>query len=90
MALAVRSAQTGTVSATMVFLVVTMMLGLTFLVIKFFEYKDKFELHHVPGRTSDSKGRRTAGADLSVHLLRADGVARAAHGDRLRVLSVIL
>jgi cytochrome c oxidase subunit 3 len=31
------------------FLVVTMMLGLTFLVIKFFEYKEKFEVGHVPG-----------------------------------------
>ena len=49
MALAVRSAQTGNRKATMGFLVVTMLLGLTFLVIKFFEYKEKFELHHVPG-----------------------------------------
>jgi cytochrome c oxidase subunit 3 len=49
MALAVRSAQTGSRKATMGFLVVTMLLGLTFLVIKFFEYKEKFELHHVPG-----------------------------------------
>jgi len=49
MALAVRSAQTGHRKGTMVFLVLTMVLGLTFLVIKFFEYKEKFELHHVPG-----------------------------------------
>jgi cytochrome c oxidase subunit III len=49
MAMAVRSAQTGNRRATMALLVVTMMLGLTFLVIKFFEYKEKFELHHVPG-----------------------------------------
>ena len=49
MAMAVRSAQTGKRNLTMVFLVVTMLLGLTFLVIKFFEYKEKFELHHVPG-----------------------------------------
>ena len=49
MALAVRAAQTGQQRATIVFLLLTMALGLTFLVIKFFEYKHKFELHHVPG-----------------------------------------
>jgi len=49
MAMAVRSAQTGRRNATMIFLVLTMLLGLTFLVIKFFEYKEKFELNHVPG-----------------------------------------
>jgi len=49
MALAVRAAQTGQQRATVVFLLLTMALGLTFLVIKFFEYKHKFELHHVPG-----------------------------------------
>ena len=49
MAMAVRSAQTGSRNATMIFLVITMLLGLTFLVIKFFEYKEKFETGHVPG-----------------------------------------
>jgi cytochrome c oxidase subunit 3 len=49
MALAVRAAQTGKQKATFYWLLVTMALGLTFLVIKFFEYKDKWELHHVPG-----------------------------------------
>src|SRR5215813_4469612 len=49
MALAVRSAQTGEQKWTVRWLLVTMALGLTFLVIKFFEYKEKFELHHVPG-----------------------------------------
>ena len=49
MAMAVRSAQTGNRRATMALLVATMALGLTFLVIKFFEYKEKFELNHVPG-----------------------------------------
>ena len=49
MAMAVRSAQTGHRNATMGFLVLTMLLGLTFLVIKFFEYKEKFEVGHVPG-----------------------------------------
>jgi cytochrome c oxidase subunit 3 len=49
MALAVRSAQTGAQRATVGWLLFTIALGLTFLVVKFFEYKEKFELHHVPG-----------------------------------------
>ena len=49
MALAVRNAQTGRRNATIVQLLLTMALGLTFLVVKFFEYRDKFEHHHVPG-----------------------------------------
>ncbi len=49
MAFAVRAAQTGFPRATVVWLLLTMALGLTFLVIKFFEYDHKFELNHVPG-----------------------------------------
>ena len=49
MALAVRSAQTGAQRATVGWLLFTMSLGLTFLVVKFFEYREKFELNHVPG-----------------------------------------
>ena len=49
MALAVRSAQTGAQKATVRWLLITMAFGLTFLVVKFFEYKEKFELNHVPG-----------------------------------------
>lgn len=49
MALAVRSAQTGAPRATVNWLLLTMALGLTFLVIKFFEYEHKWELRHVPG-----------------------------------------
>ena len=49
MALAVRSAQTGSQRPTVYWLLMTMALGLTFLVIKFFEYEHKFELNHVPG-----------------------------------------
>ena len=49
MALAVRSAQTGKQKATVNWLIVTMLLGLTFLVVKGFEYQNKWELHHVPG-----------------------------------------
>ena len=49
MALAVRGAQTGGQAATVKWLLVTMAFGLTFLVIKFFEYAEKFALRHVPG-----------------------------------------
>jgi len=49
MAFAVRAAQTGERNATIVWLILTMIFGATFLVIKFFEYEHKFELHHVPG-----------------------------------------
>jgi cytochrome c oxidase subunit 3 len=49
MALAVRAAQTGKQKAIVNWLIVTMLLGLTFLVIKGFEYAHKWELHHVPG-----------------------------------------
>ena len=49
MALAVRGAQTDQHRPTIVFLILTMLLGLVFLIIKFFEYKHKFDLNHVPG-----------------------------------------
>jgi cytochrome c oxidase subunit 3 len=56
MALAVRSAQTGAQRATVGWLIFTIVLGLTFLVVKFFEYKEKFELHHVPGPNFQFEG----------------------------------
>jgi cytochrome c oxidase subunit 3 len=49
MAFAVRSAQVGKRKGTMVWLVLTMVLGLTFLVVKYFEYHHKWELNHIPG-----------------------------------------
>ena len=49
MALAVRAAQTGAQKATVRWLLVTMALGLTFLVVKYFEYHEKWELNHIPG-----------------------------------------
>ena len=49
MALAVRAAQTGFPRATVNWLLATMALGLTFIVIKFFEYEHKWEVSHVPG-----------------------------------------
>ncbi len=56
MALAVRAAQTGWRRGTIIFLLLTMALGLTFLIIKFFEYKEKFETGHVPGPNFHAEG----------------------------------
>lgn len=50
MALAVRAAQTGAQRTSFYWLLFTMALGLTFLVIKYFEYAHKFELNEVPGQ----------------------------------------
>ena len=49
MALGVRAAQTGAQRTTVRWLLLTMALGLTFLVVKFFEYKEKWDLNHIPG-----------------------------------------
>jgi cytochrome c oxidase subunit 3 len=50
MAMAVRSAQTNKRSATVNWLILTMILGTVFLGVKVIEYADKFEHHHVPGQ----------------------------------------
>jgi cytochrome c oxidase subunit 3 len=49
MALAVRAAQLSQRKATVVWLILTIVLGMVFLGIKVIEYADKFEHHHVPG-----------------------------------------
>jgi cytochrome c oxidase subunit III len=49
MVLAVRSAQVGSRMGQIVNLILTIVLGSTFLVIKYFEYAAKFEHHLVPG-----------------------------------------
>jgi cytochrome c oxidase subunit 3 len=49
MAMAVRCAQTNKRSATVNWLILTMILGSVFLGVKVIEYADKFEHHHVPG-----------------------------------------
>ena len=61
MALAVRAAQTGRAPKVIVgWLGITLVFGLTFLVIKFFEYKEKFELGHVPGPNFHAEGPHAA------------------------------
>jgi cytochrome c oxidase subunit III len=49
MALAIWAAQVNRRKVVVGFLIVTMVLGSTFLVVKYFEYADKFHHHHVPG-----------------------------------------
>jgi cytochrome c oxidase subunit 3 len=49
MVLAVRSAQVGSWIGQIVNLILTVAFGSTFLVVKYFEYKEKFEHHLVPG-----------------------------------------
>jgi cytochrome c oxidase subunit 3 len=56
MALAVRSAQIGAQKPTVRWLLITMVLGLTFLVVKFFEYKHKYDLGHIPGANFQWEG----------------------------------
>ena len=49
-AMAVRSAQVGKQKAIVVYLILTLILGIGFLVIKGVEYKAKFDEHHIPGQ----------------------------------------
>jgi len=49
--LAVKAAESRNRRQLVTYLAVTVLLGLTFLVIKGFEYAEKFEKHHVPGPT---------------------------------------
>jgi cytochrome c oxidase subunit 3 len=56
MAFAVRAAQTGWRKGTINYLWATMLLGLTFLVVKYFEYKAKFDHHLVPGHSFSYPG----------------------------------
>jgi cytochrome c oxidase subunit III len=49
--LAVKAAESRNRKQLVGYLIVTVLLGLTFLVIKGFEYAEKFEKHHVPGPT---------------------------------------
>ena len=53
MALAVRAAQVGSRNGQVVNLILTILFGTTFLVVKYFEYASKFEHHLVPGPNFD-------------------------------------
>jgi len=49
MVMAVRSAQLGLRKGTVVYLFLTLILGLAFLGVKVFEWSEKFREHHIPG-----------------------------------------
>lgn len=62
MALAVYYAQVGNRKLLIIFLWLTVLLGMTFLGVKAVEYKDKFDHHHVPGANFvwEEEGHATA------------------------------
>jgi cytochrome c oxidase subunit 3 len=64
MALAVRSAQRGDRNGQVLFLILTMALGITFLGIKGLEYAHKFEQHLVPGPHFQMDGSHGQSAQL--------------------------
>jgi cytochrome c oxidase subunit 3 len=83
MAMAVRCAQTNKRSATVNWLILTMILGSVFLGVKVIEYADKFEHHHVPGynfQWAAAHDAPAAGADHAAPAA-AEGAA-AAEGHR--------
>jgi cytochrome c oxidase subunit 3 len=53
MVLAVWAAEVKKKNLLMIYLVLTTIFGAAFLGVKYFEYKEKFELHHVPGANFD-------------------------------------
>lgn len=65
MAMSVWSAQTGRQRNLLQYLFTTLVLGSTFLVVKFFEYRDKWIHHHVPGRDFAFHSVHSPGADES-------------------------
>ncbi len=56
MVLAVRSAQLGRRKGIVIFLILTLLLGLVFLGVKAYEWNEKFQEHHVPGPTFYMEG----------------------------------
>ncbi len=84
MAMAVRSAQTNKRSATVNWLILTMILGTVFLGVKVIEYADKFEHHHVPGYNFEWAHEAPAGE--GEHVAPA-GEGAAAEGHRQLSLS---
>ena len=80
MALAVRAAQTGRQPRVIVtWLMLTMALGLTFLVIKFFEYKHKYDLGHIPGANFHFEGPHAAQVQIFLSLYFAMTGLHALH-----------
>ena len=61
MVMAVRAASMSASKALIVFLILTMILGMAFLGIKAYEWTEKFHEHHVPGPTFHLEGESPAG-----------------------------
>jgi cytochrome c oxidase subunit 3 len=53
MALGVWAAEVRKRGLLVIFLILTTLFGLAFLGVKYFEYKEKYELHHIPGASFD-------------------------------------
>jgi len=79
MALAVQAAQTGWRRGLLIFLVLTIALGVVFLGIKTVEYQHKFAEHHVPGASFRFEGPHARGAQLFFSLYFAMTGMHAAH-----------
>jgi len=91
MALAVRAAQTGHQRPLIRNLILTIILGLVFLVIKFFEYKHKFDVGHVPGPNFHFEGAHAGQVELFITLYFAMTGLHALHMViGLGIMSVIL
>lgn len=67
MAMAVHSAQLGQRKKIVTYLLLTMLLGATFLGVKTIEYADKFEHHHVPGPNFSFPGVENAQLFFSLY-----------------------
>jgi cytochrome c oxidase subunit III len=61
MVLAVRAAQLGQRKAIIIFLILTLILGLAFLGVKAYEWNEKFQEHHVPGPSFHLEGTTQQG-----------------------------
>ena len=79
MAMAVRSAQTNKRSATVNWLILTMILGTVFLGVKVIEYADKFEHHHVPGYNFEWAHEAPAAEGEHAIAPAAEGAATEGH-----------
>ena len=80
MVLAVRAAQLGKRDAIILFLILTLLLGLVFLGVKAYEWNEKFEEHHVPGLHFHLEGTEMQGqAQLFFSLYFAMTGLHAAH-----------
>ena len=91
MALGVHAAATGERRALMIFVVLTMALGVIFLGIKGVEFYDKFAHHHVPGPSFHFEGPGAANAQLFFSLYFAMTGLHAFHMViGLGIMSVIL